>query len=92
MEKKEATKFKIERKKEKDETASPSTPRLSIDAQTTTFDMDEMKKKSSVRELQGLLRSCSFQHIENIFEDFLPGKTLARKTRHRLLYTSNSPL
>ncbi len=55
------TRFKIE-KKEKDETASPSTPRLSIDAQTTTFDMEDMKKKkkSSVRELQGLLRSCSF--------------------------------
>jgi hypothetical protein len=53
------TKFKIGRKK-KDETASPSTPRLSIDAKTTTFDMEEMKKRSSVRELQGLLRSCSF--------------------------------
>ena len=50
-----------DRKKEKDETASPSTPRLSIDAKTTTFDMEDMKKrKSSVRELQGLLRSCSF--------------------------------
>jgi len=52
------TELKIGRKK-KDETASPSTPRLSIDAKTTTFDMEEMKKKSSVRELQGLLRPYS---------------------------------
>jgi len=43
------TKFKIGRKKKKDETASPSTPRLSIDAQTTTFDMEEMKKRKSHR-------------------------------------------
>ena len=28
------------------------------------------------------------QHIENIFEDFLTRRTLARKTRHRLPYTS----
>ena len=42
------TKFKIGRKK-KDETASPSTPRLSIDAKTTTFDMEEMKKRKSHR-------------------------------------------
>ena len=38
-----------DRKKEKDETASPSTPRLSIDAQTTTFDMEDMKKRKSHR-------------------------------------------
>ena len=42
------TKFKIGRKK-KDETASPSTPRLSIDAKTTTFDMEDMKKRKSPR-------------------------------------------
>jgi len=40
------TKFKIGKK---DETASPSTPRLSIDAQTTTFDMEDMKKRKSHR-------------------------------------------
>ena len=36
-------KIKIGRKKEKDETASLSTPQLSIDAQTTTFDTEEEK-------------------------------------------------
>ena len=40
------TRFKIE--EGKDETASPSTPRLSIDAQTTTFDMEELKKRKVI--------------------------------------------
>ena len=45
---KKRRKFKIGRKK-KNETASPSTPRLSIDAKTTTFDMEDMKKRKSHR-------------------------------------------
>jgi hypothetical protein len=32
------------------------------------------------------------QHIENIFEDFQQGRTLARKTRHQLLYAFTSSL
>jgi hypothetical protein len=39
----------LSKKIEKDETASPSTPRLSIDAQTTTFDMEDIKKRKSHR-------------------------------------------
>ena len=72
----------LSKKIEKDETASPSAPRLSIDAKTITFEMEEMKrkKKSSVRELQGLLRSCSFLNtLKTSLKIFYQEKLLQEK-------------
>ena len=72
-------KIKLGRKEEKDETASLSTPRLSIDAQTTTFDT-ERRKKSSVRELQGLLRLYSFLNtLKTSLKIFYQEKLLQEK-------------